>query len=45
MVGTRVSEYVLATNLYGFAQVSQGFFGWQAGSGEAELDGSFSPVI
>jgi len=32
-----MTEYVLATNLYGYAQVTQGYFGWPQGQGEAEL--------
>lgn len=32
-----MAEYALSTNLYTFAQVAAGFFGWPASSGEGEL--------
>ncbi len=32
-----MAEYVLSTNLYTYAQVERGFFGWPIGSGEAEV--------
>ncbi len=31
-----MSDYALSTNLYTFAQVTQGFFGWPSTSGEGE---------
>lgn len=38
-----MTEYALATNLYGYAQVAGGFFGWPAGSGEAEVVRQLQP--
>lgn len=32
-----MTAYVLSTNLYTFAQVSQGFFAWPLGTGESEV--------
>lgn len=41
--GPVMAEYALSTNLYTFAQAEQGFFGWPADSGEAEVIRAMQP--
>jgi MoxR-like ATPase len=38
-----VTAFVLSTNLYTFAQVSEGFFAWPEGTGEAEVIQGLNP--
>ncbi len=38
-----MTEYALSTNLYTYAQVGKGFFGWPLGSGEAEIIRQLKP--
>ena len=40
---TAMSDYALATNLYTFAQVNEGFFGWPINTGEAEAIRKLKP--
>ena len=38
-----MSDYALSTNLYTFAQASEGFFGWPVNTGEAEMIKKLEP--
>jgi len=38
-----MSEHALSTDLYTFAQVSEGFFGWPVGTGEADMIRQLEP--